>query len=995
MKKTLSILILLLLINSVAFAQENPTRFPYGIEGSTSNPNEVIVTTETQLYSSSSDKIYKVQGNITLTDDRTIPSNVTLIDDGGSIDLSTYTLTGSNTKTKFTNDKLFLDCKEGILDGTWVPESEFNQKNLGAIGDGIQLNDVNITSGTATVTSASATFVLADIGKTIAIVGAGANADSGEPQNYVLTSTIVGITDPNTVTIADNAINTATNAAARYGTDNYNAILQAAYLRNQQSGTLNFVGKDEVFLTSIELTEAVYTYDPIGWVIGNGTNNVHWVGQGAIIQLFPHDVSNTVMLRFQRTADSSIEGMHFKGDRDIYWSENGKGEQNHCIAAWTSAIRPTVKNTTIEYFYADAYIGGGDQQFVNYLQGDTAPAPLIQDSDWTVGNISDTGVIDGGDTDYVYSTTAVSISSFHFNKSTFNGSKPFYFLTGGSYSGWAGMLTPYYYAIYYSDAGTTFVHKSERQRMYDKITIDDPDNWKYIRIVVEAPIDKEDLDLRVRPALIPEGEVIENCLFQYNGRQGISNLGRNFLVNNCIFQYIGGINAGPGFGIDLEDNHGLTSNGTISNCTFLNNWGDIKLISCSNIKLFGNTYLTPSIDVNDNGAPTQVYHSGILSSYGRKINISKETIYQRTISLDRQDMIDNIRMEGGIVYYSANANTVKNSKFRDVTLYGDGIDPNIDRLGYPTIIENNEFRYNRSLPGQYLFRDPQLVGAFKNNTWHFNDVSDLSYEATDSSVNLVSGVDILFFYQSNMTADYGGGFLGGNKIYGILPSPTTRDHTGTIALPISNMEGVNEFYHSILFQKGLPQDRTIDGLKIKNGWLSFGLDQFENSIVSTTPVLTFNDAEITVTTDYPWTNTNARMLTTPSKNVSLVFNDLKIDLQQTSSVIGSSNRFIKFSQLGTLTFVRPDWSSASSKTLDFTSTFIVSSTAGAITIQDPVNLNNLTLTLRSIDHVVFTGPNKYMTTYAEFADETAADAAGYPNGYWYITPSGDLKYNDF
>ena len=129
----------------------------------------------------------------------------------------------------------------------------------------------------------------------------------------------------------------------------------------------------------------------------------------------------------------------------------------------------------------------------------------------------------------------------------------------------------------------------------------------------------------------------------------------------------------------------------------------------------------------------------------------------------------------------------------------------------------------------------------------------------------------------------------------------------------------------------------------------------------------------------------------PYREMAKLFNDLKIDLQQTSSVIGSSNRFIKFAQLGTLIFNRPDWSSASSKTLDFTSTFIVPSGTGDILIVDPVRLNNLTITLRSGDHIVFTKPNPLMDTYATFADESAASSAGYPSGYMYKTSTGELR----
>ena len=955
--------------------------------GSSSNPNVVSVTTEAALYNASNNgKILEIQSDITLTDDRTLASDIILIDGGGSITLDGYDLEGVNTKIVFLSDKMFIDAKTGTLSGSWIPPSTFNQKNLGAIGDGFQLDDVNITSGNNIVTSASGLFTSNMVGQTISIVGAGANALGSEPQNQSHTSTITGYTNSTTVTIADNAINTVSGDYARIGTDNYNVILQCAYLRNQQGGTLEFVGKDEVFLTTLELTEVAYTDAPVGWVLGNGTDNVKWEGKGAIIQLFPHDINKTKVVRYQLTKNSSIKNMIFLGDYDIYPSENGKNESNHCIVAWTLAEDCVTEGNTIEYFYGDGYIGGGNTQFVNYLQGDNVAT--IQDSDWSVGNIDDSGTIDGGDTDFVYSTTLVPLTTYQFENSRDIDGKKFYQLTGGSFSGWAGMLTPYYYALYYDGSGT-FIEKSEKQRIYDKIYID-KEEWVQIRILIDAPVDKEELDLRVRPVLFSFGEKIINNNFRRCGRQGISNVGYNALIDNNVFENIGGLAAGPGYGIDLEDNHGITQNVTISNNIFRNNWGDIKLISVYNVNIFGNKLLTNTRDLNAEGAPTTSNHAGIISSYGRNVIVSNNQIYGKSVSLDRQDLFIGNKMNGGQISYSANANIIKDNVLRDVVFYGDGIDPDIDRLGYPTIIEGNDCRYNQANTS-YIFRDPQLVGLFRNNKFRFNDISDWSYEATDSSVNLTSGTDILFFYQATMTADYGGGFMGGNEITGILPSSGSRDYTSAMTIPVMDMEGENIFYHPIKFQKGLPQDRTIDGLKIKNGWLEFALDQFENSIVSATPTLTFNNAEITVTTDYPWTNTNARCLTTVAKNVNLVFNDLKIDLQQTSSVIGSSNRFIKFAQLGTLIFNRPDWSSASSKTLDFTSTFIIPSGTGDILIVDPVRLNNLTITLRSGDHIVFTKPNPLMDTYATFADESAASSAGYPSGYMYKTSTGELR----
>lgn len=101
------------------------------------------------------------------------------------------------------------------------PSVIFNVKTeYGAKGDGIHLMDGNITSGTATFTSATAIFTSNDVGKVISIVGAGgATID--------LSTTISAFTDSHTVTLAANASATVTNVSFVYGTDDTTNI-QAA-----------------------------------------------------------------------------------------------------------------------------------------------------------------------------------------------------------------------------------------------------------------------------------------------------------------------------------------------------------------------------------------------------------------------------------------------------------------------------------------------------------------------------------------------------------------------------------------------------------------------------------------------------------------------------------------------------------------------------------------------------------------------------------------------
>lgn len=82
-----------------------------------------------------------------------------------------------------------------------------------AVGDGMRVDDADITAGDATLTSALADFTVADVGKFIRVEGAGvAGAD--------LVTTIASYTSESSVELAAAAGTTVSGASAYYGTDN-------------------------------------------------------------------------------------------------------------------------------------------------------------------------------------------------------------------------------------------------------------------------------------------------------------------------------------------------------------------------------------------------------------------------------------------------------------------------------------------------------------------------------------------------------------------------------------------------------------------------------------------------------------------------------------------------------------------------------------------------------------------------------------------------------
>jgi hypothetical protein len=97
-----------------------------------------------------------------------------------------------------------------------TPESK------GAKGDLKYVADAGITNTSKTLTSATAAFTAADVGKTINIRGAGLAENKG-----MLTTTIAAVTNATTIELAAASSATGTNKVAIYGTDDTEAIRSA------------------------------------------------------------------------------------------------------------------------------------------------------------------------------------------------------------------------------------------------------------------------------------------------------------------------------------------------------------------------------------------------------------------------------------------------------------------------------------------------------------------------------------------------------------------------------------------------------------------------------------------------------------------------------------------------------------------------------------------------------------------------------------------------
>lgn len=102
---------------------------------------------------------------------------------------------------------------------------QFHVKKYGAKGDGKMLTDVGMTSGSKTLTSASASFTSADVGKSIMVNNAGPGGGSN-PSGALIT-TIATVTNATTIALTAAASATVSAMTAVYGTNDTAAIQTA------------------------------------------------------------------------------------------------------------------------------------------------------------------------------------------------------------------------------------------------------------------------------------------------------------------------------------------------------------------------------------------------------------------------------------------------------------------------------------------------------------------------------------------------------------------------------------------------------------------------------------------------------------------------------------------------------------------------------------------------------------------------------------------------
>lgn len=932
--------------------------------GGLSNPNITVVLNQSQITSVGANAFIEIQGNIVLNSNYTPPANQTWLFSTGNLDLNGYTLNRNNTTFIFSENQKPINAYTGTITGTGEMPPIFSIENIGGKdGGSIVMNDFNITSGTKALTSTTFNFTANDVGKVVAIVGAGGSGT-------VLKTTITAYTNSKSVTVNNNAVSTVTNANGTVSWDNQTAVRNALALLNASGGS-SLTGNNKTYYHSTVALEAQDYNDPTNWTIKGDNHTLKNVS----FQLIPHDLSQTETLVVDKATNTTLENVKLYGDRLIHGTEGiGKTEGNHGFVWRTLAKNTIMTNCTAANFYGDGGIARGDMQFTNYIDG-SAGVTGTTESTIAAGSINNDGLtIDTGNTSKAYTVNFIDIDKAQFTNQIQTGyPNKSYKLGGRSNAGWGSLRTPYYRAFYYNEAKTTLLYSSPIQYIYDEIPL--KEEWKFVRFEFDYPIDITLVELMASPQLVANGLNWTGGEIYGNGRDGVSNPPDNATFDGIYFHDNGYLVAGPNYNFNAEDRRRYCRNLTIQNCKFRDAFGDIKLVGTENVLIKNNIFLPHTKQIL--AIERDYEYFGLDISYGRGVIAEGNIVYERSSGFDRGDFVHGNRFIGGRVVFSANNNIFKDNYCVNILFKGDN-DTDVSRVGYPSILENNKFIYNRTIPNStYLFIDANKTMSFINNEFRFNDISQFSFDATQTNFMVFDDGGINRIFQNTTpTLDYGG-VWNGNKFFGA--SAESDYETGYMTPPLKDFNN-NTIEASVSFKNDIVGSYTTKNNTIK-GFLYLELDSYPATVTGAPETIRFENLNVIIDDKFDWTNTGAAIYKTETRYVNVEFYNCTFDIQIASTDTGTFKKWMRIKTLGTTLFEGCTFKSKTAK--DWTMTdYDVG--VGSIILKNTKEFVNITTTTRSIDKLLYSTPNPNCPTYASNALAVAALGVG-----WYYKDSAD------
>jgi len=201
-----------------------------------------------------------------LTANVTIPAGVTFKWDCGTpLALGNFNLTIAGASLIPSGCQAFNINASGSASFTG-PTPQIDVTWYGALGNGINLHQCSISSGTANLTCTDASFASpADVNKTILVIGAGASGAS-------LVTSISSVTSSTVAVLAANAGTTLTagKGDVYYGTDDWQAITNTSSNQTAASGWTIFFPPPRIFISKKSLA----------FFAGPSKGNITWTSSG-------------------------------------------------------------------------------------------------------------------------------------------------------------------------------------------------------------------------------------------------------------------------------------------------------------------------------------------------------------------------------------------------------------------------------------------------------------------------------------------------------------------------------------------------------------------------------------------------------------------------------------------------------------------------------------------------------------------------------------------
>ncbi|UOB18582.1 hypothetical protein [Abyssalbus ytuae] len=962
---------------SMSFGQETKikyrdldTELQSQIDNPGVNPNVLILSDLSQLADpSNSGKIIKVQNIFTMTNDITIASNIILIDDGGIIHSGGFSLTPDNTMVLFNGEDIFLDFFTGtIVMGSWIVNKVY-ATNIGAVSADNSstdnrnsfinlLNMVNSSSGTAVFNKGiNQTGIYYMSASAIPLNPFYPNR-SPEPTVYIgngydgVTMIIEG--DVTIKKIPDNLEKSLLFQA--YDTKGSKLILKGRIEgdRNQHnyitkyylntaptSGTfINFrlleIDPENVIITTKTIDENIsVTLNDLSTIkseiLDYINNNAAFTDYSAVVD--PDDSDYFII--------TGPAGQYFKlelseGDTNLtalQFNESNITHENNFLFTFGSNSDDFIIEGGGTFYGSsgDAIICtaqlNGSGGVINFVRGDV--------------NFDTGELTSNASGKYVY---APSLRDF--SMSTYSNR---WFYVGMNALSTVITLYPNYWVLWY-DENDNFIESSPLLEMHRRVNI--KPQWKKARLIFDYTPNYTSFFIFMDPKSLPLGGVVKDITFDFNRRQHISNPPPDLQIINCRFKNVGG--ASPGFDIDWEDLGKYSTDGLVQGCTFENSAsGSLIIKGAEGVKIIDNVFETPT----DKKASL----IGVSTGYGRKTNISNNTIIGKNDFVDISSKYSNNYKTRGYLNVGAGGSLISDNVFENIQ-FRDGQDTGLitEAPGKSTsVLKNNIIRISKPWIGNLINEYGNL--GWENNQWFFNDKSILHY-----TTNIIFPlVEIAFSTNSSsiqsrrIIVDDGthNGYYKNEYVRGIKPNPVNYHNIGweLYAQPIDGYD----IDTNLSIRYGFMGDKTMNNVYVREGWLRFYLDQFTDIGTGEFPIYEIKNTSVNVPAEIDENegyllNTNygatqwTTALRTPKKDVNFIFINCSIHVNGTIT-----GYLLKMDHNGTTLFDNCVFSAETPDLIDFNDTERFSLTLGEVTFIDP-EFKNVSTILRAKDEIIYT-----------------------------------------